>query len=130
LNFPAEDLRSIARILAAGYLRLRYQGRGSLHLILPCRRALMDTRLTTPRKENHVEDTIEHQIAELRLWRAVEHERERLLNVQGVPTAAKTALGRDQQECLGTVGPVADRYVEAVANEILLTKNGEKGRPN
>ncbi|MCL4797754.1 MAG: hypothetical protein KJZ84_24530 [Bryobacteraceae bacterium] len=65
-----------------------------------------------------------------RLRRAVEHERKRLWNVQGVPTAVKTALGRDLQECLGTVGPVADRYVEAVANEILLTKNGEKGKPN
>jgi hypothetical protein len=65
-----------------------------------------------------------------RLRRAVEHERKRLWNVQGAPTTAKTALGRNLQECLGSVGPVADRYVEAVANEILLTKSGEKGKPN
>lgn len=65
-----------------------------------------------------------------KLRRAVEHERSRLWNAQGVPTPAKTALGRDLQKRLGTVGPVADRYVEVVANWILRTKKGEKGNPN
>jgi len=41
------------------------RGAADLHLILPRSRALMYTRLTPPRRENHVEDTIEQQIAEL-----------------------------------------------------------------
>lgn len=65
-----------------------------------------------------------------KIRRAVEHERKRLRNARGAPTSAKTALGRDLQKCLGTVGPVADRYVEVVANEILRTQKGEKGKPN
>jgi hypothetical protein len=65
-----------------------------------------------------------------KLRRAVEHEGKRLWNAQGVPTPAKTALGRDLQKRLGTVGPVADRYVEFVADQILRTKKGEKSKPN
>ena len=82
------------------------------------------------------EDVVKHlsgkrnREAASKLRRAVEHERKRLWNAQGVPSPAKTALGRDLQKRLGTVGPVADRYVEVVANEVLRTKKSEKGKPN
>ncbi len=62
--------------------------------------------------------------------RAVEHERKRLWHAQKEGTSAKTALGRELQKRLGTVGPVADRYVEFAADQILRTKRGEKGKPN
>jgi hypothetical protein len=61
---------------------------------------------------------------------AVENERKRLWHAQSAGTAAKTALGRELQKRLGTVGPVADRYVEIAASEILRTEKGEKGKPN
>jgi len=65
-----------------------------------------------------------------KIRRAVDHERKRLWNAQGQPTPAKTALGRELQKRLGTVGPVADRYVEIAAHEILRAKKGNKGKPN
>jgi len=65
-----------------------------------------------------------------KIRRAVQHERKRLRHAQKEGTAAKTALGRELQKRLGTVGPVADHYVEVAANEILRTKGGEKGKPN
>lgn len=82
------------------------------------------------------EDVLKHlsgkrsRKAAYKIRRAVEHERKRLWDAQGAPTPSKTALGRDLQKCLGTVGPVADRFVEVVANEILCSKKGERGKPN
>jgi hypothetical protein len=64
-----------------------------------------------------------------KIRKAVEHERKRLWNSQGKQTAAKTALGRELQKRLGTVGPVADHYVEIAANEILKAKSGNL-KPN
>ena len=63
-----------------------------------------------------------------KIRRAVEHERKRLWHVQPEGTQAKTAVGRDLQKRLGTVGPVADSYVEIAASEILRTKGPEKGK--
>ena len=61
---------------------------------------------------------------------AVEHERKRLWHAQKEGTPAKTAIGRELQKRLGTVGPVADQYVEFAADQILRTKGGERGKPN
>ena len=44
--FPPKIFRSIARILAAGYLRYRARRRRENSLDVPPNRALMDTRLT------------------------------------------------------------------------------------
>jgi hypothetical protein len=65
-----------------------------------------------------------------KIRRAVEHERKRLWNAQKEGAPAKTAVGRELQKRLGTVGPVADRYVEFAADQILRTKGGERGKPN
>jgi hypothetical protein len=65
-----------------------------------------------------------------KIRRAVEHERKRLWCVQGESTPAKMALGRELQKRLGTVGPVADHYVELAAHEILRGKAGENGKPS
>jgi hypothetical protein len=65
-----------------------------------------------------------------KIRRAVEHERKRLWHAQKEGTSAKTAIGRELQKRLGTVGPVADRYVEVAADQILRTKGEEKGKPN
>jgi hypothetical protein len=65
-----------------------------------------------------------------KIRRAVEHERKRLWHAQKKGRPAKTALGRELQKRLGTVGPVADRYVEIAASEILRSTKGEKGKPN
>ncbi len=65
-----------------------------------------------------------------RIRRAVHHERTRLWNAQGGGTAAKTALGRELQKRLGTVGPVADHYVGELASGILRGKAGGEGKPN
>jgi hypothetical protein len=35
-------------------------------------------------------------------------------------------MGRELQKRLGTVGPVADRYVEIAANEVLRAKGGRE----
>jgi hypothetical protein len=81
------------------------------------------------------EDALKHpndkrsQKAAGKIRKAVEHERKRLWNAPCNPTQAKTALGRELQNRLGTAGPVADRYVEIAANEILLAKGGN-GKPN
>ena len=82
------------------------------------------------------EDVLKHRSgkrnreAANKIRRAVEHERKRLWHAQKEGTPAKTAIGRELQKRLGTVGPVADRYVEFAANQILRTKGGEKGKPN
>jgi hypothetical protein len=65
-----------------------------------------------------------------KIRRAVEHERKRLWHAQKEGASAKTAIGRELQKRLGTVGPVADRYVEFAADQMLRTKGGEKGKPN
>jgi hypothetical protein len=61
---------------------------------------------------------------------AVEHERKRLWTASLNGTPAKTELGRELEKRLGTVGVVADHYVEIAANEILRGKTGEKGKPS
>lgn len=61
---------------------------------------------------------------------AVEHERKRLWTAQRDGIPAKTELGRELEKGLGTVGVVADHYVEIAANEILRSKAGEKGKPS
>ncbi|MEP7366320.1 MAG: hypothetical protein ABI972_23930 [Acidobacteriota bacterium] len=65
-----------------------------------------------------------------KIQRAVEHERKRLWNTQKAGAPAQTALGRELQKRLGTVGPVADHYVEVAANKILRTSRCERGKPN
>ena len=44
-----------------------------------------------------------------KIRKAVQHKRKRLWNAQREPTPAKTALSRELQKRLRTVGPVADR---------------------
>jgi len=61
---------------------------------------------------------------------AVEHERKRLWTAPRNGSTARTELGRELEKRLGTVGVVADHYVEMAANEILRTKAGEKGKPS
>ena len=61
---------------------------------------------------------------------AVEHERKRLWTAPRNGSPARTELGRELERRLGTVGVVADHYVEIAANEILGTKAGEKGKPS
>ena len=66
-----------------------------------------------------------------KIKKAVEHERKRLWSVQqdnGAP--ARTAMGRELQKRLRTVGAVADHYVEMAAGEILRGGAGEKSKPN
>ena len=65
-----------------------------------------------------------------KISRAVEHERKRLWHVLQEGRPAMTALGRELQERLGTVGTVADHYVQVAAKEILRGKAGEKGKPS
>ncbi len=61
---------------------------------------------------------------------AVEHERKRLWTAPRNGSPARTELGQELERRLGTVGVVADHYVEIAANEILRTKAGEKGKPS
>ena len=61
---------------------------------------------------------------------AVEHERKRLWTAPSNGSPARTELGQELERRLGTVGVVADHYVEIAANEILHTKAGEKGKPS
>ncbi len=65
-----------------------------------------------------------------KIRRAVVHERNRLWHGQKEAIPAKTAIGRELQKRLGTVGSVADQYVEFAADQILRTKGGERGKPN
>ena len=62
---PTEDLQAIARILAAGYLRLLYPGRGRSPLDTPEKSSPHVHEVDASRRENHVEETIEQEIAEL-----------------------------------------------------------------
>jgi len=82
------------------------------------------------------EDVLKHRSgkrnreAANKIRRAVAHERSRLWHAQKEGTPAKTEIGRELQKRLGTVGPVADQYVEFAADQILRTKGGERGKPN
>ena len=77
----------------------------------------------------HLEGKHDRKAAK-QISRAVEHERKRLWHVRKERTPAKTAIGRELQKRLGTVGPVADHYVQVAAAKILRTKGGEKGKPS
>ena len=82
------------------------------------------------------EDVLKHRSgkrnreAANKIRRAVEQERKRLWHAQKEGAPAKTAVGRELQKRLGTVGVVSDRYVEFAADQILRTKGGERGKPN
>jgi hypothetical protein len=62
--------------------------------------------------------------------RAVQHERARLWGNQPECPQAKTEVGRTLQKRLRTVGPVADYYVEEMANRILESTDDKGGKPN
>jgi hypothetical protein len=82
------------------------------------------------------EDVLRHRSGNLnpkvarKIRRAVERERTRLWNCQPYGVPAKTALGRELQKRLGTVGPVADHYVQQLGNKIMRGRAAEKGKPN
>jgi hypothetical protein len=61
---------------------------------------------------------------------AVQHERARLWGNQPECPQAKTEIGRTLQKRLRTVGPVADYYVEEMADRILESKDDKSGKPN
>jgi hypothetical protein len=61
---------------------------------------------------------------------AVQHERARLWKNQPEAPQAETELGRTLQRTLRTVGPVADYYVQGMADRILKSHNDKGGKPN
>jgi hypothetical protein len=61
---------------------------------------------------------------------AVQHERARLWKNQPEGPQAKTEFGRTLQKALRTVGPVADYYVEQMADRILRSNNHKRREPN
>ena len=61
---------------------------------------------------------------------AVQHERDRLWKNQPEGPQAKTEYGRTLQRALRTVGPVADYYVEEMADRILKSHNDKGRKPN
>jgi len=62
--------------------------------------------------------------------KAVQHERERLWRNQPAHPQAETEVGKTLQKQLRTTGPVADHYVQEMANRILRSKDDKGGRPN
>jgi len=89
----------------------------------------LDQLLSSEDVLKHLAGQAKREVAK-KIRRAVEHERKRLWRVQAESTPARTALGRELQKRLGTVGPVADHYVELAASEILRGKAGENGKPS
>ena len=61
---------------------------------------------------------------------AVQHERERSWMNQPTHPRAKTEVGKTLQKQLRTTGPVADYYVQEMANQILRSKDDKGGRLN
>jgi hypothetical protein len=61
---------------------------------------------------------------------AVQHERERLWKNQPTHPQAETEFGKTLQEQLRTTGPVADYYVQEMANRILRSNDDEGRKPN
>jgi hypothetical protein len=61
---------------------------------------------------------------------AVQHERERLWRNQPAHPQAETEVGKNLQKQLRTTGPVADYYVQEMANRVLRIKDDKGGRPN
>ncbi len=62
--------------------------------------------------------------------RAVQHERDRLWKNQPAHPRAETEVGKVLQKQLRTTGPVADYYIQEMANLILQSKDDKAGRPN
>lgn len=62
--------------------------------------------------------------------KAVQHERERLWTNQPTHPQAETEVGKTLQKQLRTTGPVADYYVEGMANRILKSDDDKGGKPN
>ena len=61
---------------------------------------------------------------------AVQHERERLWKNQPAHPQAATEVGKTLQKQLRTTGPVADYYVQEMANRILKSNDDKGGKPN
>jgi hypothetical protein len=61
---------------------------------------------------------------------AVQHERDRLWTNQPECPQAETEFGRTLQKALRTVGPVADYYVEQMADQVLKSHNEKSRKPN
>jgi hypothetical protein len=62
--------------------------------------------------------------------KAVQHERERLWTNQPAHPQAETEIGKTLQKQLRTTGPVADHYVQEMANRILRSDDDKGGKPN
>jgi hypothetical protein len=60
----------------------------------------------------------------------VHHERARLWGNQPECPQAETEMEKALQKQLSTVGPVADYYVQEMANRILKSHDDEGGKPN
>ena len=61
---------------------------------------------------------------------AICHERTRLFGEKRVGAMAQTEIGKELQKRLGTVGPVADHYVDLIAHRILRRRNTNGTKPN
>lgn len=89
----------------------------------------LDRVLTNPKLALHGDQKHDRE-AKNQIRRAVRRERTRLWNNHPESLPAKTEAGRRFQKQMGTVGPVADYYIEQRAKRILESEGGENGKPN
>ena len=89
----------------------------------------LDRVLSNPKLALHGDKKHDRE-AKNQIRRAVRIERMRLWRNQPESLPAKTEAGRRLQKQMGTVGPVADYYIEQRAKRILESDAGENGKPN
>jgi len=110
-----------------GEIELAEFGAETEHLVWETCYPELHEILSSARTEDGGERTAE--VKEL-IRQAVQHERSRLWGDQPECPQAKTEIGRTLQKRLRTVGPVADYYVEEMANRILESKDDKGGKPS
>ncbi|MBZ5562730.1 MAG: hypothetical protein LAP13_09945 [Acidobacteriia bacterium] len=125
--FPLEPCMVDFRLNDLGEIELKQFGEESEDLIWEISYPELHALLSQVVPRDGTEDTAEVKES---IRQAVQHERTRLWKNQPESPPAETETGRTLQKRLGTAGPVADYYVQEMANRILRSKDDKGGRPN
>ena len=125
--FPLESCMVDFSLNDQGEIELKKFGEDTEDLIWEISYPMLRARLLSVMSMDGGEHSAK---AKRSIRKAVQHERERLWRNQPAHPQAETEVGKTLQKQLRTTGPVADHYVQEMANRILRSKDDKGGRPN
>jgi hypothetical protein len=125
--FPMDSCMVDFRLNDLGQIELGQFGEETEGIIWETCYPELRTLLSTVASDDGSEYTAE---AKESIRQTVQHERARLWENQPESPQAETEFGKTLQRALRTVGPVADYYVEQMADQILKSHDEKGGKPN